>query len=238
MMRALLRGALVGLAILGPLRSAAAGEPQGDAAAGIRPFGYCSQCHSLRPGVNMTGPSLAGILGRKAGSLPGFDRYSPALAHSGVVWNAGALNAWLANPTGFIPHTYMRIRGVGDAQARANLVALLRLAAPNGPMGAAAKAPEAERPDLKREPPARQVQAIDACGETYRVTTADGHTHPYWESNLRFKTDHGANGPRPGHPVIMPTGMFGDRAAVVFASVAEIARAIRLACPAKEGSEK
>jgi cytochrome c len=229
---------LVGIAMLAPWHSVVAAEPKGDAEAGLRPFGYCAQCHSLRPGVNMTGPSLAGVFGRKAAGLKGFDRYSSALAHSGVVWNAETLDAWLAEPTRFIPDTYMRIAGINDAQVRANLIALLRLAGPDGPTGAAAKAPEVTRPDLKSEPPARQVRAILSCGETYRITTVDGRTRPFWENNLRFKTDHGPNGPRPGWPVLTPMGMLGDRAAVVFARPEEIARAIKHDCPAKEGSGK
>ena len=49
------------------------------AARGQRVFGACAACHSLQPEQNMTGPSLAGLWGRKAGTLPSFDRYSPAL---------------------------------------------------------------------------------------------------------------------------------------------------------------
>lgn len=183
----------------------------------------------------MTGPSLAGVFGRKAGSVAGFDRYSSALASSDVVWDAKALDAWLADPTRFIPGTYMRIRGIDDAQARANLIALLRLAGPDGPTGAAAKALEVTRPDLKRQPPALQVRAIADCRDTYRVTTADGRTRPFWENNLRFKTDHGADGPHPGHPVIVPAGMLGDRAEVVFSGSQEIASIIKHACPEQGG---
>ena len=49
----------------------------GSAARGQRVFGVCAACHSLQPDQNMTGPSLADLWGRKAGTLPSFDRYSP-----------------------------------------------------------------------------------------------------------------------------------------------------------------
>ena len=64
-------------------------------------------------------------------------------------------------------------------------IALLRLAGPDGPTGAAATAPEASEPDLKAEPPARQVRAITVCGDTYRVATEDGGAREFWERNLR-----------------------------------------------------
>ena len=227
------RALLLALSLLIPWHLAVAGEHDGDADVAIKSFGYCAECHSLQPGVNMTGPSLAGVLGRKAGSLKSFDRYSPALVNSGVIWTENSLDAWLADPTRFVAQTDMRIRGIGDAQARADLIALLRLAGPDGPTGAAAKAPEAVRPDLKGEPLERQVRTISVCGDTYRVVTADGVTHPFWENNLRFKTDQGPNGPRPGSPVIQPTGMFGDRAAVVFSRPEELASAIERNCPAQ-----
>jgi cytochrome c len=178
----------------------------------------------------MSGPSLAGVWGRKAGSLPSFPRYSAALAGAGVVWNAQTLDAWLADPAGFIPHNLMTIRGIADAKVRADLIALLRLAGPNGPTGAAATVPETMDPDLKTEPAARQVRAIGFCGDTYRVTTQDGGTRAYWERNLRFETDRTARGPRPGAPVIMPAGMLGDRASVIFSRLEEIDSAIKHAC--------
>ena len=223
------RALLAVVALSGPIARAAAAA-EGDAEAGAKDFRLCAACHSLRPNVNMSGPSLAGIWGRKAGSLPSFPRYSPALAGSHVAWNEQTLDAWLADPAGFIPHNLMAIRGIADPKARADLIALLRLAGPNGPTGAAATVPETVDPDLKTEPPARQVRAIGFCGDTYRVTTQDGGTRRYWERNLRFETDRSARGPRPGTPVIMPAGMLGDRATVIFSRPEEIDSTIKHAC--------
>jgi cytochrome c len=66
----------------------AASDNQAQEADGERLFRQrCSSCHSLETGQNRTGPSLAGINGRRAGSTEGA-RYSPALSSSNVVWNA------------------------------------------------------------------------------------------------------------------------------------------------------
>ena len=74
---------------------AAAAGPQGHVQQGARLFGACAACHSLTPDRNMTGPSLAGAWGRKAGTLASFERYSPALKASGVVWDEATLDKWL-----------------------------------------------------------------------------------------------------------------------------------------------
>jgi cytochrome c len=228
-MRSNIGGLLVALGLLCSVAPAAAAE--GDAAAGAKAFRLCAACHSLRPDVNMSGPSLAGVWGRKAGSLSSFPRYSPALAGAGIVWNGQTLDAWLTDPAGFIPHNLMTIRGIADPKARADLIALLRLAGSNGPTGAAATVPETMDPDLKTEPPAWQVRGIGFCGDTYRVTTQEGGTRAFWERNLRFETDRSARGPRPGMPVIMPAGMLGDRATVIFSRPEEIGSTIKPACP-------
>jgi cytochrome c len=232
MMPTVIRGFLIGFGMLAaawwmPIRLAwAAGDP----AAGAKSFRACAACHSLHPGVNMTEPSLAGIWGRTAGGLSSFPRYSPALAQSGVVWNEQTLDRWLANPAGFIPNNEMTFQGIADVQTRADLVALLRLAGPNGPTGVAASAPEVIEPDLKSQPAARQVRAIQFCDDTYRVTTIDGSTTEFWEHNLRFETDSSARGPKPDVPTIMPAGMLGDRAAVIFFRPEEIDTFIKRAC--------
>lgn len=230
-MFAMIRAVLIGFGVLAgawmliPTASAAS-----DPAEGAKAFRVCAACHSLRPDVNMTGPSLAGIWGRTAGSLPSFPRYSPALRQSDAVWNEQTLDRWLADPAEFIPNNRMTIQGITDAKTRADLIALLRLASPNGPTGAAGAVPEVIEPDLKSQPATRQVRAIQFCGDTYRVTTVDGSTAEFWERNLRFETDSSARGPKPDAPTIMPAGMLGDRAAVIFSRPEEIRSFIKRAC--------
>ncbi|MGH7091059.1 MAG: c-type cytochrome [Stellaceae bacterium] len=216
-----------------------AAEPSGDAARGARGFRVCTVCHSLAPGRNMTGPSLAGIWGRKAGTLASFDRYSSALKASGVVWDAKTLDAWLANPAHFIPGNYMTFPGVGGAEARHDLIAYLHAASTGaapaaatsgGGMGGMMGGMAPHDTDLKTVGPEDQVRAIRYCRDSYFVTTADGKTRAFWERNLRFETDSSASGPRKDAPAIMPAGMEGDRASVIFAAPEEISRAVKPRC--------
>ena len=95
-----------------------------DAAAGGMAFLQCADCHS--PGdSDGVGPGLKGVFGRRAGSKPGF-LYSPALAKSTVVWDAAALDAFLADPRAAAPGTTMAWPGDADAKDRADLIAFLR----------------------------------------------------------------------------------------------------------------
>jgi cytochrome c len=71
----------------------------------------CAACHSVEPDRNLTGPSLANLWGRKAGSLPSFERYSDALKASGVIWDDRSLDAWLTDPARMVPHNEMPFRG-------------------------------------------------------------------------------------------------------------------------------
>jgi cytochrome c len=208
----------------------------GDPVRGAQLFGACAACHSTTRDRNMTGPSLYGVWDRKAGTLPSFPRYSSALKASGVVWDEKTLDAWLASPARFIPGNHMTFAGVTDALQRADLIAYLKAAssgqAPptdnrsDGMMGG--MAPQFQ--DLKKVGPDRQVRAVSYCGDTYRVTTADGNEQAFWEANLRFKTDSGDTGPLKGTPVILPAGMMGDRASVFFAAPEEISAFIKHQC--------
>ena len=83
----------------------------------------CSACHSNQPGVNGIGPSLAGVAGRKAGSLQGF-HYTPAIQGSGLTWDAKTFIQFLADPTKLVPGTAMTVQ-VADETGRANLFAYL-----------------------------------------------------------------------------------------------------------------
>jgi len=78
------------------------------------------------------------------------------------------------------------------------------------------------RRDLKTIGPEGQVTGIGHAGGIFEITTADGQRTSFSKTNLRFKIDSSAFGPPTGRPVILPGGMIGDRATVLFASAAEI----------------
>ena len=87
------------------------------ATSGEQAFAMCTACHNRDAGApQQIGPNLRGLLGRKAGSNPGFD-YSPALRASDITWNALELDAYLAAPTKRVPGTRMVI-AVPDAARR------------------------------------------------------------------------------------------------------------------------
>jgi cytochrome c len=212
---------------------------QGSPARGQRIFGACAACHSLQPGQNMTGPSLAGVWDRKAGSLADFSRYSPALQSSAIVWNDKTLDAWIADPQHLVPGNQMTFAGIKDSRQRSDLIAFLKEATqpgtstaqrggPTGGMGGMMGGGQA--PDLKHAEPALRVRAISYCKDTYVVTTADGQTHKFWERNLRLKTDSGGEGPEKHAPALIPAGMMGDRADVIFSDPAEISPLIASQC--------
>ncbi|CAG4920885.1 unnamed protein product [Acidocella sp. C78] len=85
----------------------------------------CAACHSAKAGQNGIGPSLAGIYGAKAAASAGF-QFSPALKHSGIVWNADTLSKFLANPQADVPGTKMPYMGMPNATDRADVVAYLK----------------------------------------------------------------------------------------------------------------
>ena len=123
------RAALLALATMALLSPAFA---EGDASRGQQGFRACAPCHSLEVDRNMTGPSLAGLWGRKAGSLPSFERYSDALKSSGIIWEDRSLDGWLTDPQRMVPDNVMPFDGIKDAQVRADLMAFLKEATKAG----------------------------------------------------------------------------------------------------------
>ena len=225
--------------ILSLLLSGAPARAAGDPLRGAATFQACAACHSTISGEHMTGPSLAKIWQRKAGTVEGFSRYSEAMKHVDLVWTEGSLDRWLKDPEQLIPGTSMTFPGLSDSKPRQDVIAYLKAVSEgNAPTksnhsGGMMMNMQRAKEDLKKAPPEGQVTAISHCSDTYTVKTQDGKVNKVWEYNLRFKTDSSELGPRPGRPVIIGAGMQGDRASVVFAAPSEVSSFIKESCPEK-----
>lgn len=114
------------LALLLGVAGSPAGAADGDAARGAKVFQRCYACHSVEPSeTTLQGPNLHGIVGRPAGAVPDFE-YSEALAErarAGLVWDERTLDAFLADPRGFLPGNTMGFFGLPDPQERADVIA-------------------------------------------------------------------------------------------------------------------
>jgi cytochrome c len=108
--------------------SGGAARAEGDPARGEVKFKECAACHKLEPGINNVGPSLNGVIGRKAGELADF-RYSPAVKRSGVTWTPETLEVFITNPQAMIPANRMPYAGLANPADRADLIAYLQKAA-------------------------------------------------------------------------------------------------------------
>ena len=122
-----LAGILCSAVVLFPLALAAQAQGVGDAQRGAQVFTQCKACHSLEAGKNMIGPSLHGLLGRRAGTVPGF-AYSPAMKNANVVWNDDTLSRYLTDPKAFIPGDKMPFVGIKDPSKLGDLLAYLNQA--------------------------------------------------------------------------------------------------------------
>lgn len=99
----------------------------GDAVKGAQVFKKCESCHALEP-TNKVGPSLKGIVGRKAGAAPGYS-YSSAMktaGEGGLIWNEESLTQYLVAPQAMIPGIKMTFAGIKAPQDIANLIAYLK----------------------------------------------------------------------------------------------------------------
>ena len=208
-----------------------------DVALGARAFRACAACHSVEANRNMTGPSLADVWNRKAGSLSSFPRYSDAMKSSDVIWNEKTLDGYLENPAQFMPGNHMTFPGVPDEKTRKGIIAFLKEAGAKSGDQQTAQAPmggmsgmQRPVPNLKAAEASSRIKAITYCRDTFRVTTTDGKTRDFWERNLRFKTDSSEEGPDKDAPAIVNAGMMGDRASIIFSSPEEISRFIVRGC--------
>jgi cytochrome c len=228
--RAMLNAGALALVAMSASQAMAAG----DAKRGAQVFQACMACHSVAADEHLTGPSLAQVWNHKAGTVPGFQRYSDAIKRADVTWDEATLDKWLANPEAFVPGNSMTFAGLKQQKDRLDVAAYLRAVAENKAPQAAGKGGmmgmQSRKADLRKAPPEAQVKSIRYCGDTYTVETADGKSQKVWEFNLRLKSDSGKLGPAPGKPVAVGAGMQGDRSSIVFSSPKEISEFIQADC--------
>lgn len=121
----LLAGAVSLLAVTaGAHAEAQSGDPQ------VAFNNACRTCHSMREGDHRLGPSLNGVVGRKAGSVEGYT-FSSAMQSSGIVWDEKNLDAFIANPDRVVHGNAMKpYGGIDDAAQRKEIVAYLKSISP------------------------------------------------------------------------------------------------------------
>lgn len=110
--------------------AAQAAAPTSQQALGKRLYLRCIACHAITPqAAPKIGPHLSRVVGRRAGSLPGF-RYSAAMRGSNVVWNEATLDRWLQRPQAVVPGTTMAFAGMTRPEERQALIAYLKKPVP------------------------------------------------------------------------------------------------------------
>ena len=92
---------------------------------------HCRECHSFLKDDNRIGPSLYGVVGRKAGTEPGFS-YSMSMKDSGITWTPAVLDKWIANPGAVVPGNAMSppFNGISDPETRKRIIAFLSSISP------------------------------------------------------------------------------------------------------------
>jgi len=103
-----------------------------DAAAGEKVFTVCRACHQIGENAkNAVGPVLNGVIGRKAGTYPGY-AYSDANKKSGLTWDEATFTSYIKNPRAKVPGTKMIFVGIKDDQKIKDLIAFLKQYGPDG----------------------------------------------------------------------------------------------------------
>jgi cytochrome c2 len=119
---------LIAAAFAASISTTLASAPMGDPGHGAKVFAsICGTCHSAaNPPKDIVGPSLFHVIGRKAGTKPGFS-YSKAMAAAGFTWTPEQLEAYIAKPQAIVPGNRMPFAGLSNPKDRADVVGYLAL---------------------------------------------------------------------------------------------------------------
>src|SRR3954453_8342257 len=155
-----------------PASKTEVGAVTGDVATGKLVFRKCQACHSLEPGKNGLGPSLSGIIGKKASSVTNYN-YSPAMKSSNLTWDVATLDAYLIDPQKSVPGNKMPFPGLKTENERKAVIAFL--AAGPQPVAAvpAAPSPQAAQatPPAASAVPGNQSPSSYVPGLRYTLRT-------------------------------------------------------------------
>jgi nitrite reductase (NO-forming) len=144
----------------------------GDVAAGKLVFRKCQACHSLERGKNGLGPSLAGLIGKKASDVPNYN-YSQAMKGSNLTWDVATLDAYLSDPQKLVPGNKMPFPGLKTENERNAVIAFLTSTSVPGPATPAPAATNTPTPAAAM-PPASANQSASSYVPGLRYTLRTG----------------------------------------------------------------
>jgi nitrite reductase (NO-forming) len=131
-------------------------------------FRKCQACHSLEPGKNLVGPSLAGVLGRESGTVPNYN-YSSALKNANITWNEKTPDAYLTDPQKVVPGNKMPFTGLKTQHDRTDIIAFLAASS-----GGGAPARTAQQQPAPSQPPA--ANALQSAPEPQAARPPNANT--------------------------------------------------------------
>lgn len=198
-------------------------------------FAKCYFCHSLKPDINMTGPSLANLWNAKAASVLNFKLYSDSLKKSGLTWNESTLLKWLTKPSDLVHDTTMTYKFDGDTNNLKNLIEFLKIAMkPNGydtviknkyilKEFADGQLPKSAK-EITNE---NKIDKIELCDSVFTIFRKTKVTTKHWEDNINLKIASDTNFSQSQEIRIIPTGSLGDRFLIIFPNLESIKKNIK-----------